>query len=370
MAGRGLVATVAGALAYVCYMLGAVLLLLVLGHVLLGLGGDGAKQAAPEDAYYAGEDMRAFLAETEAATQVDFRPYYHWRGKAAQGRFVNVDSSGNRKTVKYPRRDAQRVFCMGGSTMWGRGVPDKFTIPSLLQERLGNGYDVHNLGEQGFVAVQELNLLLERLAQGDVPDIVVFYDGVNDGYAGVYSPGEPRQPQKVGADFARLAAGQRQGFWATVFEALISRTNYRRLRQAETDGAEKAWGKQVEAGLDEKITGTLDAYEEFVRQARAIGQEYGFAVHFFWQPNIYSLSKAPTPYEQQILAASDPALRASQQAVYTAARERFAAGGSVVFLANLFDQVPEPVYIDFCHTRPRGNRLVADAMARHLGMGN
>lgn len=363
MTPRRLAAAAAAAVSYGCYLLGAAALLLVAGHFVLGLGGSGEESPAAEG-YYSGEDMQAFLAETEAATQVDFEPYYHWRARPYAGRFVNVDTAGNRKTVKYPRRDAKRLFCMGGSTMWGRGVPDPLTIPSLLQKRLGHGYDVYNLGEQGFVAVQELNLLLERLALGDVPDIVVFYDGVNDGYAGTYSPGVPRHPQKVGADFEHLAAQQRQGFGATVFEALLSRTNYRRLRPDPTE----AW-RPPAGDLESRVAATLDAYEAFVRQAQGIAAAYDFAVHFFWQPNIYSMTKEPTPYEQQILDASDPLLAASQKAVYEAARQRFADGGPVVFLGHVFDAVKEPVYIDFCHARPRGNRLVAEAMAAYVGGG-
>ena len=93
--------------------------------------------------------------------------------------------------------DAKTIFMFGGSTLWGTGSPDRNTIPSELQALLGPEYDIYNFGETGYVSTQELNYLLHRLSLGDIPDTVIFYDGVNDGYAGAYSPSIPRDPQNL-----------------------------------------------------------------------------------------------------------------------------------------------------------------------------
>ena len=58
------------------------------------------------------------------------------------------------------------------------------TIPSLLARdaRLNGGWraEIRNLAEIGYVSTQELIALVRELQGGYRPDIVIFYDGVND----------------------------------------------------------------------------------------------------------------------------------------------------------------------------------------------
>jgi hypothetical protein len=64
------------------------------------------------------------------------------------------------------------------------GAPDWGTIPAYLQEELEERFNgavcVVNYGEDGFASTQEVILLLIELQRGNVPDAVIFYDGVND----------------------------------------------------------------------------------------------------------------------------------------------------------------------------------------------
>ena len=80
--------------------------------------------------------------------------------------------------------DAFRVFLFGGSTMWGMGVADSNTIGSYLQNQLAEMSDelvaVYNFGQPGFASTQEVIELMLQLRDGNVPDIVIFFDGVND----------------------------------------------------------------------------------------------------------------------------------------------------------------------------------------------
>ena len=82
----------------------------------------------------------------------------------------------------------------GGSTAWGEGAPDDETIPSHLA-RLMNvwGVDttVKNLGERGYVSTQEVVFLYRELQAGRRPDVVVFYDGINDAAAASNWPEVP-----------------------------------------------------------------------------------------------------------------------------------------------------------------------------------
>ena len=67
--------------------------------------------------------------------------------------------------------------------MWGYGSPDWGTIPAYLQARLNeedSNACVVNLADVAYNSTQEVIQLLLELQSGNVPDMVIFYDGVND----------------------------------------------------------------------------------------------------------------------------------------------------------------------------------------------
>ena len=201
-------------------VIGMVIAILVVGHFLLGAVA-GVREMLVLDprsnspVYTKFPDKVDFWKEhLEAENTHHFEPYYHWRRDAFKGEFTNVDSDGVRLTVKSPEPGATKVFMFGGAGMWGSGAPDKHTIPSILQSLLGDDYDVYNFGETGYVSTQELNYLLYLLANKKVPDVVIFYDGVNDGYAGAYSPAIPRDPLGLRARFGRAVEAQPRGKWS------------------------------------------------------------------------------------------------------------------------------------------------------------
>jgi lysophospholipase L1-like esterase len=46
--------------------------------------------------------------------------------------------------------------------------------------------------------------------------------------------------------------------------------------------------------------------------------------------------------------------------------ERRAPNAAFVYLADLFDSVPEPIYTDEVHLGPQGNELAANAIAKYI----
>ncbi|MER3445854.1 MAG: hypothetical protein C4291_03015 [Candidatus Dadabacteria bacterium] len=74
----------------------------------------------------------------------------------------------------------------GGSTMWGTEARDDFTIPSILSKKLwrrGIRCDIVNFSGSGYVSTQEVIALLIELQRGNIPNLVIFYDGINDTYS-------------------------------------------------------------------------------------------------------------------------------------------------------------------------------------------
>ena len=52
--------------------------------------------------------------------------------------------------------------------------------------------------------------------------------------------------------------------------------------------------------------------------------------------------------------------------VYKEAENRAAENGDFVFLADAFDSVREPVYLDWVHLNPVGNEIIARAMTPYV----
>jgi len=243
-------------------IIGITVLLLIIGHYAIGgaryikhsIKGIRTGQAHTDDlklspAFAGFDDYDEYFTEIKKV-KMNVVPYYHWRRGSFDGKAVSIDNDSIRKTIKSPNDNAKKVFMFGGSTTWGTGTPDRYTIASYLQKLLGEEFDVYNFGETAFVSVQELNLLLENLSNGFIPDIVIFYDGVNDVFASLYSPGIPRHPQFRPEDYANKESV------SYLVSTLINKTNYvaitERIRMLLKKDIISQWGKNVADGQLEK----------------------------------------------------------------------------------------------------------------------
>ena len=366
---------------YLWQLIGITILLVIAGNYILGGVGllldlftkdpdqmaQNASAAYIQSPVYEGFPGRdEFWREQRRAKRgANFEPYYHWRRGAFVGKFTNTSPDGVRLTVKNNiAPDARKIFLFGGSTLWGTGSPDRNTIPSELQALLGPKFDVYNYGESGYVSTQELNYLLYKLSLGDIPDTVIFYDGVNDGYAGAYSPSIPRDPQKLREE-NKISSGT-----LTDLASLFTKSNYYEFFFREK--GQRNWDLQVEKKIESNSSSVIDMYEAHIKQIKALSNEYGFKALFFWQPNLYSLNRNMNDFERSIINLSSPVLIKSQKAVYEAAKARLTGrqNEAIYFLGDIFDELDEPIYIDWMHIGPNGNKIVARRMFEYLNEYN
>jgi hypothetical protein len=380
-------------------IIGMTIVLLFLGHYILGAAAhlkdlfeeeshtedtSGRELADPRarspvyenfpDEYFK-ENAKTCVPKGSCWLSTHFEPYYHWRRNGFVGKFINVSPEGVRLTVKEDiRAGAKKIFMYGGSTLWGSGSPDGETIPSILQSLLGDDYDVYNFGETGYVSTQELNYLLYQLSMGDIPDVVIFYDGVNDAYAGAYSPAIPRDPHGLRVREKEIRERKEQAWFIRKATELYELSNYRRLVGylrsmffADTNPQRK-WDKQVEKNIKSNSILVLDMYEAHIKQVKALSKEYGFEVLFFWQPGLFSLTRKTDSYEESIIERASPVWVESNQEVYRVAKDRLVnrEHEGVYFLGNIFDEVDESIYVDWCHIGPNGNKIVAKEMFNHI----
>ncbi len=93
--------------------------------------------------------------------------------------------------------------------------------------------------------------MLERLTSNDTPDIVIFYDGVSDLYAGTYSPAIPLHSQGVRArwstNFCNGTAGLLMGIYnGSNYKPLFNKLNL--------------WDDSIKSKIDENAIKVITNY--------------------------------------------------------------------------------------------------------------
>jgi lysophospholipase L1-like esterase len=299
-----------------------------------------------------------------------YEPFRLWGMEEFHGQYINVDETPTgriRRTLNKlqpgcDQHSTLKIWLFGGSTVWGYGTPDFATVPSYLSEKLnaqpGACVEVANLGVDGYNTNQELIYLTQELKTGARPDVVIFFDGFDDAYVGAYDPGLP-------------AAHWYEKEIKTKFESpilswpgLAKRSHLLHLmaaiRRRITRQGPPPPASQEE--LASRARTTLDNYESNLELARTLSGAYGFNIYFFWQPALAYGNKPLGAFEEVEHNAQGE--RSAIVAVYEEAERRSAASKKFVFLARIFDQVAEPLYLDQIHLGPRGNEIVAEAIGR------
>jgi lysophospholipase L1-like esterase len=303
-------------------------------------------------------------------------PFRIWGTPEWHGKYVNNDQyqfGTVRRTIddlsqSCKNRIIADVWMFGGSTLYGSGVPDWATIPSFLSKELNSAPNhcvvITNFGTEAYNSNQELLLLIEQLKAGRRPDAVIFYDGVNDSYTGVFAPGiatAHMQYAQISARVESKLAGKLE-FLRHSYALMLAR-RWALSRQKQDPAA-------IEAVTTVKAVQTLDNYEANLRMVRSLGNLYHFKVFAFWQPSLAYGSKPIVPYEADLIRvdANSPdgsALKPMRYA-YQEAEQRATANGDFVFLGDVLDSQREPLYLDEWHLGPKGNELVAEAIAKRL----
>jgi lysophospholipase L1-like esterase len=304
-------------------------------------------------------------------------PFRVWSVTDWHGKYINNDPGVGgvwRRTLNPANCDpAQRttVWAFGGSTMYGTAIPDWATIPSYLSRDLntasGDCVVVSNFGVEGYVTDQELILLGEQLKAGGHPDIVIFYDGVNDSSLAWAPSGTPKAHFVYATVKSRVegSLSGRLDFLQKSYALRLVREIMARLHPASSIAP-------LIAKQQANIASTFNNYAANLQLARALSAAYKFKLYCFWQPTLVYGHKPLVLFEQQMAdrdvsgTSAESAWFLTMISVYREADRYAADHGSFVFLGNLFDSVREPLYVDEAHLGPRGNELVAQAIANYV----
>ena len=343
----------------------------------------GRKIAKIDDDYRSKADFfksvdwgNRYFCEYWAATRnADWHPYIYGRCHKFAGEFINVDKKGLRKTwnsfVDPSAENTLKIFFFGGSTGWGMGARDDHTVPSelsrMLSDTMSCSVEVTNFSENGYVATQSLLMLMLELRRGNIPDAVLFYDGVNDSFSAFQNgrPGVPQNEYNRSLEFNILHPSYRLRFYKSAAKIVLRRT-LRLIDKIAGRTPDKLASKATTEQNEELALGVLQVYSDIVHTVRSLGKRYNFKSSFFWQPSIYS-KKFLSDYE-----ASEKETNIRYSPLISRVNSmigKFPAlslENNFYEIQDIFDERQEGTYLDFAHISEDGNRLVAEAMIENF----
>jgi hypothetical protein len=305
-----------------------------------------------------------FWQEALEVRRRHYRPYVVWRRAAYKGETIEIDERGFRHTPGSDcREESLVVFALGGSTIWGWGAPDDSTIPSFLQQGLvrkqARPVCVVNLGEGGFVSTQEVVQLLLELQRGVRPDLVVFYDGVNDVIA-AFQSGQAGDHQNLPSIEARFEDRGLLDFASRKLEL------FRLIRPARSVLGLESRSPLSAEEISDLAGSVVETYLENYDVVMRLAGTYQFEARHFWQPHLLLGDKPLSPEEERMIEALERALE-SDETLVNLLREtnrqisgHFAERERLHDLRDVFDTEERQIWIDALgHVAPLGNELVA-----------
>jgi lysophospholipase L1-like esterase len=327
-----------------------------------------------------------YFRELEESSVTRWTSYVYWRRQPYQGRHINIDANGIRRTwnadaTAVSGKDPVKIFTFGGSAMWGVGARDDFTIASCLARDLeGKGVrcEVTNFGESGYVSTQEVIALGQQLRDGNVPDLVLFYDGVNDVYS-AYQQRRAGLPQNEFHRAQEFNVSQPRSYAVlrlmcirrSIGGLAVVRFSRNLLRRVGIDvdpksAATYASGPSHSAAEREALfREVLAVYKGNMRMVTTWEKAYGFKALFYWQPTVFDKTH-PTAFEQNVqreIVGLQPYCETMCQLVQE--EDAFLQIQGAIFhdMSDVFSSAQRPIFIDWCHVSEWGNEQVARKMA-------
>jgi hypothetical protein len=325
-------------------------------------------------------EIRA-LVRGQAVLDTSYEPFAEFRSPALTEEGVTIHEAGFRMIGPEqgpwpldPR--ALNVFVFGGSTAFGGGVNDEEAIPAQLQTVLRDAtgqasINVYNFGVGASFSSQEVTYFQNQLRYGNVPDLVVFLDGLND-FAfpdGLTAASEYYRDSMRAIRSLQSQLGRDRGFLWHVGELVRSLPMARLAeRLAHPPAAPTAVGEATADPFSDplladrgRLAAIIDRYLVNRDVAAGVAERFGIQAVFVWQPiPLYKYDTSFHPFEIPVghrLSGFGYPLMAELIA------ER-PLGPDFVWCADLQEALREPLYVDPVHYTPAMSHRVAECIAR------
>jgi hypothetical protein len=319
----------------------------------------------PEPSYYATQSWsETYWKELERARANrlnTYLPYQLWRLAPFTGETIHVGADGLRETPGAECvQGAYMVSVFGGSTVWGYGTPDWGTVPAYLQVGLAQAHErpvcVRNFGQLAWNSTQDLIGLIRELHAGRIPDHVVFLSGVND-VIPAWEAAAAGVPFGMVDIAAKFESRDEESHFLEAFSLYRLATSFLPRKPLSWQPRFR-YTFLVSDTLAESIS---RSYLTNYRTVEGLARQYRFSFRFFWQPNLLVGQKPRTEEEEGFKnsARVAPMMELVYQLMSSVGPPEYPAFHN---LMDLFASDSSPVYVDWHHLTPEGNRKVAEAM--------
>jgi hypothetical protein len=294
------------------------------------------------------------------SVQHQYEPFVAWKTLPYTGKTTHIGTNGERVHIAPAATDSlsPSIHFFGGSTMWGEGSDDQHTIPALVNVALPEAR-VFNHAQLAYNTRQELDALITLYSRNQRPDVVVFYDGVND--AAFLCPSEinnlpahrlvPMFREKL---YVKQTSLVKQVFYKLFLENII------RVINQYSEGTKKPspYNCLSEPGKAEEIA---DIFMRNWEMANEIVTARGGKFIAILQPAAF----VGSPNTNHLTL--DPDLGNNFNEVYRRIKLKIKEKNHpwIHDLSDRFDG-SETIYIDFCHVSPNGNELMAKSITEIL----
>jgi hypothetical protein len=292
-----------------------------------------------------------------ASLDVKYSSFSGWRSKFFNGKTINIDSNGIRATIPFYTQSNNTIstIWMGGSTVWGFGVNDENTIPSLFSNLGNSKYSVSNFGESGYSAFQSSVFLNKSLIVNEArPDLVISYDGVNNSPS--FLPQLLVHPKELGIESVMKGVEKRTKF------RLLSLNSLRWILGRVRNKFEKFLSKSEDCYVIkpyrhlESAKELLESWLIMKRNCLDIGAQFVCILQpnkFVGRPNLTNLNSAAYPqFSKQSYEYYKYVFQLLKTDKYKTLNENF------IDLSQVLNGIPN-VYVDYCHLSPQGNKIIA-----------
>jgi len=313
------------------------------------------KKRSSMDVYDNKNWAKDYHREFKESYKVEYYPYTGYRRTPNyEGKYINLDNESIRKTYfqcKDDHKNTIKIFAFGGSTMWGTGARDIGTIPSFLSKYLceeGINVEVTNFGESAYTSTQEIIRLQLELRKENYPDIVIFYDGVNDVYTSYQSRVAGLPPNNENR-IIEFNLRKRFNIFPNLNRAIgrIIRTLY---GDSLTNGELN----------DNLIIETANIYLNNIKVIKALENKYKFKAFFYWQPSLYTKQHLSDDEKNKIYY--DKSLNKSRIMVLNLIK----SSKQVNDLTGIFNNKKNTIFIDEYHISEEGNSIIAREMSKDI----
>lgn len=302
-----------------------------------------------------------------------YAPYIAWENTSFDGDYLNINNNGQRKTCyNSDAVDAKKVFVFGGSTLFNARSPDCLTITSIMSKllnRSGN-YVVNNIGAGARHSTIELIKLILLLQSGTIPDIVVFYDGVNEintlfleGKVGVHV-GYNLISKKING---KILTHQETylDILITIVEDWYKKSFYKTIVNIVQSKLLKSTNNITITKVNnnkQQVIQTAKIYLKNLEIAHALSKYYGFKLFAFLQPTLYvSNNKTLSKEERDLFEKKmNDSYQKAYQLFYDYVRQKANLFDFFYDVSNAFDEQEKTIYADFAHVGPKGHEIIAN----------